>query len=127
MLKQKIKLEAHFLKNSCIALLYIDYRITVKYIIDLFCIYNIYIYIYIYTHIHIYTYVYIYIYIYIYIYVVKKVECKKIINILTTSFQQISLSQQCFANLFKLNYKNMKLLLVLLKYKVIKQSCFINV
>ena len=68
-----------------------------------------------------------YIYIYIYIYVVKKVECKKIINILTTSFQQISLSQQCFANLFKLNYKNMKLLLVLLKYKVIKQSCFINV
>ena len=59
-LKQKIKLEARFVKNSYIALLYIDYHIIAIYIIDL--------------------------YIYIYI-IVKKGECKKIINILTTSFE----------------------------------------
>ena len=66
-LKQKIKLEARFVKNSYIALLYIDYHIIAIYIIDLF--------------------IYIYIYIYIYVYIVKKGECKKIINILTTSFE----------------------------------------
>ena len=38
-LKQKVKLEAHFVKNTYISLLYIDYHIIVIYIIDLFYIY----------------------------------------------------------------------------------------
>ena len=38
-LKQKIKLEAHFLKNSYIVLLYIDYHIIIIYIIDSFSVY----------------------------------------------------------------------------------------
>ena len=77
----------------------------------------------------IYIYVYMHIYIYIYIYInyqnnsnktgkvliVQKDEHKKIIDILTTSFEQIFLSQQCFTNLLKLNYKKMNLFLLSFK------------
>ena len=62
-----------------------------------------------------------------YVYIVKNGERKEIISILTTSFEQNFSIQQCFTNLIKLNYKNMKLFLLSLKYKVMKQSCFINV
>ena len=57
----------------------------------------------------------VHIHIYIYIYIVKKGDHKKIINILTTSFEQIFSSSQCFTYLFKLNYKNMKWFLLSLK------------
>ena len=54
-------------------------------------------------------------YMYIYIYIVKNGEHKKIINMLTNSFEEIFSSQQCFKNLLNLNYKNMKLFLLSLK------------
>ena len=74
-------------------------------------------------------YIYICMHIYIYIYInyqnnsnktgkvliVQKDEHKKIIDILTTSFEQIFLSQQCFTNLLKLNYKKMNLFLLSFK------------
>ena len=71
----KNKTRSTYVKNSYIALLYIDYCIIVVYIIDL-----------LYISISIYLSIYLSIYIYIYIYI-KKGECKKTINILTTSFE----------------------------------------
>ena len=56
MLEQKIKLEAHFVKNIYIALLYIDYHIIILLLYTLLT----YLYIYIYIYIYIYTCIYIY-------------------------------------------------------------------